>query len=114
MSTPDQRKQAARHRFKAHNTFVDRGSEEADLTIFGYALWLTLWRHADPKGFASVPGSRLMRSARMSRSSLTRAIRELKDAGLLMVIEEGQPGGTAAVYRIRPVDPGKMKPGTTP
>lgn len=90
-------KQASHGRFQEFNQFVDDRLRECSGSET--KVWITLWRHTR-NGQASVARSRLCAATNLSPSTVKRAIRRLRNQGLLDVISRGGPSQGIATYRV--------------
>lgn len=86
-------------RFGTINAFVDmslRGLGRAPI-----AVWIVLWRD-ERHGLSRTAISDLARRAGCSRSTIGRALANLKKAGLITLVRQGGPRAGPNVYRVRP------------
>jgi len=85
-------------RFVQLNTFVD--STMRGLSGSGQAAWIVLFRDTKPGGVASTSVADLARRMGCAARTANRALKELKDRGLVEVVQKGAPGRGASRYRV--------------
>jgi hypothetical protein len=64
--------------------------------------WFTLWRNTKPNGLARIAISDLARRMGCSQDTAKRAIKDLKNAGLLTVVGLGGKYRGVSTYRLKP------------
>jgi predicted ArsR family transcriptional regulator len=64
--------------------------------------WFTLWRNTKQDGLARIAISDLARRMGCSQDTAKRAIKDLKNAGLLTVVARGSKGRSVSTYRLMP------------
>ena len=64
--------------------------------------WFTLWRNTKQDGLARIAISDLARRMGCSKYTAKRAIKDLKDAGLLTVVALGGKHRGVSTYRLNP------------
>ena len=87
-------------RFQAINDFVDNTMKTLDFRAS--LAWFTLWRNTKPNGLARIAMSDLARRMGCSQDTAKRAIKDLKNAGLLTVVELGGKHRGVSTYRLKP------------
>ncbi len=87
-------------RFQAINDFVDNTMKTLDFRAS--LAWFTLWRNTKPTGLARIAISDLARRMGCSRDTAKRAIKDLKNAGLLTVVAPGSMSRGVSTYRLKP------------
>ena len=96
---PPKAKAHARGRFGVINAFVDfalRRVLRSDAVV-----WLVLWRDTKPDGLARTSGADMARRTGLHVSTVKRAVRRLRRAGLLVVVRRGSLRSGPSVYRVR-------------
>lgn len=96
-----QQQQPATHskrRFQEINDFVDDTMKT--LEFRASLAWFTLWRNTKPNGLAKIAISDLARRMGCSQDTAKRAIKDLKRAGLLTVVEPGSISRGVTTYRL--------------
>jgi Helix-turn-helix domain len=87
-------------RFACLNCFIDstlyRLSAAAGLT------WLVLFRGADPSRHVTMAQTDIAGRSGLNVRTVKRALRELRDLGLVKVVRMGTRGRAPSSYRIRP------------
>jgi predicted transcriptional regulator len=87
------------------NAFWDRtarGLPQTDALV-----WLALYRHARPDRTACVSFSKLAEMVGVSRRTVVRSIRQLRDGRLLKRVQRGGPDRGSNAYQLFPYDPTK-------
>lgn len=94
-------------RFNDINDFVDKTMRT--LPDRAARAWFVLWRDTKPDGLARTSQSDLARRMGVSPDTAKRAIKDLKDAGLVIVVALGSIARGPSVYRLRPTpgNPGR-------
>lgn len=87
-------------RFQVINDFVDNTMQTLDFRAS--LAWLTLWRNTKPNGLAKIAMSDLARRMGCSKYTAKRAIKDLRDAGLLTLVARGSKGRSVSTYRLMP------------
>ncbi len=87
-------------RFQVINDFVDNTMKE--LESRASLAWFTLWRNTKPNGLAKIAMSDLARRMGCSKYTAKRAIKDLKEAGLLTVVAVGGKYRGVSTYRLKP------------
>jgi DNA-binding MarR family transcriptional regulator len=90
-------------RFELLNAFWDRTARALPQT--DALVWLALYRHARPDRTACVSFGRLAEMVGVTRRTVTRAIRRLRDGRLLKRAHRGGPDRGSNVYKLFPYDP---------
>jgi DNA-binding IclR family transcriptional regulator len=77
----------------------------ADFSLVGrgraeIAVWLLLWRDTRPDGLARTSQADLARRAGCDPSTVKRALRRLRAAGLLTTVCRGRINAGPSVYRV--------------
>ena len=85
-------------RFQEINDFVDDTMKT--LEFRASLAWFTLWRNTKPNGLAKIAISDLARRMGCSPDTAKRAIKDLKRAGLLTVVEPGSISRGVTTYRL--------------
>jgi hypothetical protein len=85
-------------RWRTLNAFVDRSARLVDPTAA--AVWLVLFRFADRGGVVRASAGRVAASIGRHRLTVLRAIKRLRAAGLLSVVDRGGLHSGAAVHRL--------------
>jgi hypothetical protein len=88
------------YRFEAINLFVRETVVADSLTPSQALVWITIWTAVNVRkgGLARVPHARLAAWTGLSLATTKRAVRRLKDLGLLVVVNAGR-GRQVSVYR---------------
>jgi hypothetical protein len=98
---PEQRTAShSKGRFQVINDFVDNTMKTLDFRAS--LAWFTLWRNTKPNGLARIAMSDLARRMGCSQDTAKRAIKDLKNAGLLTVVELGGKHRGVSTYRLKP------------
>lgn len=63
-------------------------------------VWLTLYRHADLRGFVTLSEAELARQCGIDQRTARRGIARLQEAGLVTTIRQGLPATGASVRRL--------------
>jgi hypothetical protein len=87
-------------RFQVINDFVDNIMQT--LESRASLAWFTLWRNTKPNGLAKIAMSDLARRMGCSKYTARRAIKDLRDAGLLTVVAVGGKYRGVSTYRLKP------------
>jgi hypothetical protein len=87
-------------RFQVINDFVDNIMQT--LESRASLAWFTLWRNTKPNGLARIAISDLARRMGCSQDTAKRAIKDLKNAGLLTVVGLGGKYRGVSTYRLKP------------
>jgi hypothetical protein len=87
-------------RFQVINDFVDNIMQT--LESRAALAWFTLWRNTKPTGLAKIAMSDLARRMGCSKYTARRAIKDLRDAGLLTLVARGIKGRSGSTYRLMP------------
>lgn len=90
-------------RWRMLNAFVDRSARLVDPTAA--AVWLVLFRFADRGGVVRASAGRVAGSIGRHRLTVVRAIKRLRTAGLLTVVDRGGLRSGAAVHRLHAEPP---------
>jgi len=85
-------------RFGVLNDFVDTAMREA--SPGAVAAWLVLWRDTKPNGLATTGLTDIARRMGVSMSTVKRALRELKELGLVSVKRRGTKDARPNTYRV--------------
>lgn len=88
-----------RKRFQLLNAFVDAAL--ARLGSVDVAVWLVLYRHGQRDGTATAAVSDLKRRTGYQDAAVRRALRRLRDRGLIDRLKRGTLAGGPSVYRLR-------------
>lgn len=96
---PGRRGGAVKRRFTLLNTFVD--FELAELGAVDVAVWLVLYRDGQRDGTATTAVSDLMRRTGYGDAAVRRALRRLRDRGLIDRVKRGTLAGGPSIYRLR-------------
>lgn len=89
---------AVRRRFALLNAFID--GELPRRTRAELAAWLLLYRHAKPDGVVTASVADLARRAGRDESAMRRALKRLREAGLVDRIKRGTLAGGPSVWRL--------------
>src|SRR5256885_1580050 len=89
--TTDGRRKHAANRFSMFNTFCDKTMH--DLTLAEAAVWMLLWRDTKSDGTACSAQSYLASRVGVTERTVRRAIKDLKNRGLLTVVRRGNNKG---------------------
>ncbi len=89
---------AVRRRFALLNAFVD--CELARLGPVDVAIWLVLYRHGRRDGTATAAASDLARRTGYRDAAVRRALRRLRDRGLIDRVKRGTLAGGPSAYRL--------------
>lgn len=103
---PGRRGGAVQRRFALFNAFVDLAL--ARLGPVDVAVWLVLYRHGWRDGTVTVAVSDLERRTGYRDVAVRRALRRLREHGLIKRIKRGTLAGGPSVYRLNP--PGSTEP----
>lgn len=87
-----------RRRFALLNAFID--GELPQRTRAELAAWLLLYRHAKPDGIVTASVADLARRAGRDESAMRRALRRLREAGLVERLKRGTLAGGPSVWRL--------------
>ena len=88
-------------RFAVFNAFADHSlppRSRAEIVV-----WLLLWRDTKPDGLARTSQADLARRAGIAERTVRRAIKSLRQVGLLSVAYRGGLRRGVSTYRIRPL-----------
>jgi hypothetical protein len=91
----------AGHRFQVINAFADYTL--AGLSRAEMAVWVLLWRDTRPNGLARASQADLARRAGVNDRTVKRAIRSLRQSGLLTVVHRGGLFRGPSTYRVNPL-----------
>jgi len=80
------------------NAFID--GELPRRTRAELAAWLLLYRHAKPDGIVTASVADLARRAGRDESAMRRALKRLREAGLVDRIKRGTLAGGPSVWRL--------------
>lgn len=89
---------AVRRRFALLNVFID--AELSRCTRAELAAWLLLYRHAKPDGIVTASVADLARRAGRDESAMRRALKRLREAGLVERVKRGTLAGGPSVWRL--------------
>ncbi len=89
---------AVRRRFALLNAFIDGGLPRR--TRAELAAWLLLYRHAKPDGIVTASVADLARRTGCDESTIRRALKRLREAGLVERIKRGTLAGGPSVWRL--------------
>lgn len=89
---------AVRRRFALLNAFIDGGLPRR--TRAELAAWLLLYRHAKPDGIVTASVADLAQRAGRDESAMRRALKRLREAGLVERIKRGTLAGGPSVWRL--------------
>ncbi len=89
---------AVRQRFALLNAFLDLALPH--LTRAEAAAWLLLYRHAKPDGIATASVADLARRTGCDESAIRRALKRLRENGLVERIKRGSLAGGPSVWRL--------------
>lgn len=95
---PGRRGGAVRRRFALLNWFVD--SVLAELGPVDSTIWFVLYRDARIDGTATAAVSDLSRRSGFCEAAVRRALRRLRDRGLVRRLKRGSLSGGPSVYRL--------------
>jgi len=101
--TPPRRRRGSAPRFELLNAFWDRTAKALPRT--DALVWLALYRHARPDRTACVSFGRLAEMVGVSRRTVMRSIRRLRDRRLLKRVRRGGPDRGSNAYKLLPYDP---------
>ena len=87
-------------RFQVINDFVDNTMQTLDFRAS--LAWFTLWRNTKQDGLARIAISDLARRMGCSQDTAKRAIKDLKNVGLLTVVGLGGKYRGVSTYRLTP------------
>jgi hypothetical protein len=106
MSQPpgNQARRQSKLRWESFNAFCDFGAVEAKLSPAAAWVWFVIFRHARD-GVAAVSVGQVQESTGLCRATVLRAMKDMKTAGLIRMIERGCSAGRPSRYRIRPFVP---------
>lgn len=90
-------------RWRTLNAFVDRSACLVDPTAV--AVWLVLFRFADREGVVRASAGRVAGNIGRHRLTVLRAIKRLRTAGLLSVVDRGGLRSGAAVHKLHAEPP---------
>ena len=96
---PKRRAKGASGRFGTLNAFVDETLRQLDRTAA--CVWLLLFRDTKPDGTACTGQTDIARRVGVSVRAVYRALRRLRESGLLIVVRKGRLNVGPTVYRIR-------------
>lgn len=89
---------AVRRRFALLNAFIDGGLPRR--TRAELAAWLLLYRHAKPDGIVTASVADLARRTGCDESTMRRALKRLREAGLVERVKRGTLAGGPSVWRL--------------
>lgn len=89
---------AVRRRFALLNAFIDGGLPRR--TRAELAAWLLLYRHAKPDGIVTASVADLARRTGCDESTIRRALKRLREAGLVERIKRGTLAGGPSAWRL--------------
>jgi hypothetical protein len=92
-------------RFRTINAFVDFTLAALDRAEI--AVWLILWRDTKKDGQAQTSQADLARRAGTNQRTVRRALKSLRQAGLLTVVYQGGLNRGLSVYRVQPLAQGQ-------
>jgi DNA-binding transcriptional ArsR family regulator len=102
-SRPAGPRRRANQRFACLNCFIDstlhRVNRSAGLT------WLVLFRGADPDRYVTMAQTDIASRSGLDARTVKRALKELRNLGLVKLVRVGTRGRVASTYRIRPTVP---------
>lgn len=95
------RMRPAAGRFHQINAFVD--ATVCNLDRAEIVVWLILWRDTKTDGLARTSQADLARRGGISERSAGRAVRNLRQAGLLTIVRRGGLRQGPSAYRVHPI-----------
>ena len=108
--TTGPKRHKAADRFAMLNAFIDFTA--GDLDRAELVVWLILYRDARD-GVSRTSQADLARRAGCDERTVRRAIKQLRDHGLLRVVRQGGVNRGPSAYRLRPTEDGADKPSST-
>jgi DNA-binding transcriptional ArsR family regulator len=85
-------------RFQAMNAFADHYTRLVDTTA--QVVWFILFRDVKSNGLATVSLQQIADRIGVHRRTVMRAVKQLKDAGLLTVVARGTTNHGPSIYRV--------------